>query len=262
MMKKNLFQILFTSVLIVTTSVLTGCASFSDLMASIDGSDKKPILQDVKKSPRYSENQNMAVPTDRQYHHMTRSKMEDESDLGSNAGSTWVMDGQGSYLFAQNKMRREGDLTNVKLDGPAMKQVETKVSVIKKLLKQLEEQEALNNSLAAAGGDLTRTPAAVATAAGAAPAADAKKDEPKKEDDDKEALAEVQSVPSRIVEKLPDGNYRIKGQQPFMIGKREYKVIVTGMLRPEDFNDEGIGSQKLLDPQYDVVSIRKNSHND
>jgi len=61
---------------------------------------------------------------------------------------------------------------------------------------------------------------------------------------------------------LPDGNYRVKGQQPFMIGKRDYKVIVTGMLRPEDFNDEGISSQKLLDPQYDVVSIRKNTKNE
>ena len=171
------------------------------------------------------------------------------------------MDGQGSYLFAQNKMRKEGDLLNVKLDGPAQKQVETKVSVIKKLLKQLEEQEALNNSLAAAGGDLTRTPAAVAAPAAAAATPEPKKDEAKK-DDDKDGLVDVQVVPTRIVEKLPDGNYRVKGQQPFMIGKRDYKVIVTGMLRPEDFNDEGISSQKLLDPQYDVVSIRKNTKNE
>ncbi|MNL31973.1 Flagellar L-ring protein [compost metagenome] len=75
-------------------------------------------------------------------------------------------------------------------------------------------------------------------------------------------MANVETVPSKIVEKLPDGNYRIKGQQPFMIGKREYKVIVTGLIRPEDFNDEGITSQKLLDPQYDVVSIRRNSRNE
>jgi flagellar L-ring protein precursor FlgH len=29
------------------------------------------------------------------------------------------------------------------------------------------------------------------------------------------------------------------------------------MIRPEDYNDEGVVSQKLLDPQYDVVSIRR-----
>jgi flagellar L-ring protein precursor FlgH len=47
-----------------------------------------------------------------------------------------------------------------------------------------------------------------------------------------------------------------------MIGKREYKVIVTGLIRPEDFNDAGIISEKLLDPQYDVVSLRKTKSNE
>ena len=43
-----------------------------------------------------------------------------------------------------------------------------------------------------------------------------------------------------------------------MIGKREYKVIVTGMIRPEDFNDQAaVSSGKLMDPQFDVVSIRR-----
>ena len=195
----------------------------------------------------------MAIPTDRQYKHMNRNRMEEESDLGSNAGSTWVMEGQGAYLFAQNKARRIGDVTSVKLDGPALKQVETKVSVIKKLLKQLEDQQQQQEAVD------VRAPA---SEGGAAPVA--KKEEPKKEekDDSKEVMADIQSVPSRLVEKLPDGNYRLKGSQPFMIGKREYKVIVTGMIRPEDYNDEGVVSQKLLDPQYDVVSIRKTAKNE
>ena len=164
------------------------------------------------------------------------------------------MDGQGAYLFSQNKTRKEGDHLNVKLDAPAMKQVETKVSVIKKLLKQLEEQQQQQQKLAnplAEGqkaGEATRAPAA----AEAAKTETAEKDEP----------TDIQSVPTRIVERMPDGNYRLKGQQPFMIGKREYKVIVTGLIRAEDFNDQGIGSDKLLDPQYDVVSIRRNARNE
>ncbi|MGE5086663.1 MAG: flagellar basal body L-ring protein FlgH [Bacillota bacterium] len=235
--------------ILLSMVLISGCATVNDFLMSLDGKQENPSLDKIRSAPRYSDNQNLGVPTDRQYKKMTRSRMEEESDLGSNAGSAWVMDGQGAYLFAQNKMRREGDMLNVKLDAPAQKQVETKVSVIKKLLKQLEEQEKapeLNNSLAA-NGDANRAPAAVAN-----------KEEPKKEDE-KDALADVQNIPTKIVEKLADGNYRVKGQQPFMIGKREYKVILTGMLRPEDFNDEGITSQKLLDPQYDVVSIRRNA---
>ncbi len=232
--------------------LMTGCASLEELLS---GPPKTANLENIKSAPRYSEQENLGVPTDRQYKRMTRNRLEEESDLGSNAGSTWVMEGQGAYLFAQNKMRREGDILNVNLDGPAMKQVETKVSVIKKLLKQLEEQQQaeLKNSLAA-NADPARGPASEA-AAKPEPAKVEEKEEP-------QSLDEVKNIPTRIVEKLADGNYRIKGQQPFMIGKREYKVIVTGMLRPEDFNDEGISSQKLLDPQYDVVSIRRNTRNE
>lgn len=253
-MRMNLIK---TVILVLGLATLSGCATMKDLFASLNGEDKAPRLENIKTAPKYSDNQNMAVPTDRQYKRMNRQRMEEESDLGQSAGSSWVMEGQGAYLFAQNKMRTEGDLLNVKLDAPAMKQVQTKVSVIKGLLKQLEDQQKaeLNNSLASAGGD-SRAPAS----------ADAKKEEPKKEEpkaaEKEEDLADIANVPTRIVEKLADGNYRVKGQQPFMIGKREYKVIVTGMIRPEDFNDEGITSQKLLDPQYDVVSIRKNKSNE
>ena len=64
-------------------------------------------------------------------------------------------------------------------------------------------------------------------------------------------------VPTRIVELLKDGNYRVKGDQPFMIGKREYKVIVTGIVRPADFDDAGISAEKLLDPKFDIVSLKR-----
>lgn len=234
----------------------SGCATMNDFLKSFDESAQPGAsLGNLKSAARYSDNQNLGVPTDRQYKRMTRNRLEDESDLGATAGSAWVMEGQGAYLFAQNKMRKEGDLLSVKLDGSAMKQVETKVSVIKKLLKQLEDQQQqdMNNSLAL-NTDAARTPAST----------EAAKAEPTKsaEKEDKEDLTEVQNVPTRIVEKLADGNYRIKGQQPFMIGKREYKVIVTGLIRPEDFNDQGISSDKLLDPQYDVVNIRRNTRNE
>lgn len=253
MIKQKYFLLIPT---VLLSFVMSGCATMSDLLSSLNGDRPTTTpLEKIDTAPKYSESQNLGVPTDRQYKRMTKNRLEDESDVGSGAGSSWVMEGQGAYLFAQNKMRKDGDMLNVKLDAPAMKQVQTKVSVIKKLLKQLEEQQnptpaPLGNTLASADG--TRAPASAAPAAAAAPA------EPKKDDaDDKDFQAEVENIPTRIVEKLADGNYRIKGQQPFMIGKREYKVILTGMIRPEDFNDEGITSQKLLDPQYDVVSIRR-----
>jgi flagellar L-ring protein precursor FlgH len=141
---------------------------------------------------------------------------------------------------------------NVKLEGAAQKQVETKVAVIKKLLKQLEEEELRSQQSVAlpaqAEADATGKKAGDRAPASAAAAPPPEKEEP----------LDIGIIPTKITERQADGNYRIKGAQPFMIGKREYKVIVTGLIRPEDFNDEGIGSGKILDPQYDVVSLRRN----
>ena len=57
----------FLSLVVVVTVALglTGCASFDKLMASLDGETNVPPLKDIYKAPRYSENENLAVPTDR-----------------------------------------------------------------------------------------------------------------------------------------------------------------------------------------------------
>lgn len=230
-------------ILLLTIVVLSGCSSlWKDAKETVG---LEPVTPEGESIVRFSENPNMLNVSNRNYKRMTKQRMEEEAEIHAQAGSMWTNEGQGSYLFSQNKSRREGDLLNVKIEGSAQKQIDTKVSVIKKLLKKLEEEELraaqADSKVADNNGDAKRAPAAAAAA-------------PKEEKDEP---VQIDAVPTRLVEKTPDGNYRVKGQQPFMIGKREYKVIVTGLIRPEDFNDEGIASSKLLDPQYDVVSIRK-----
>lgn len=251
-MNRGLFFKGFFLLAIAVCLMNTGCSTLNELLGEGDSNATAAENPAPKEVVRFSENQNVLNPVNRQYHRTTRAKIEEESDLGSHAGSMWSGEGQGSYLFAQNKTRREGDLLNVKLEGSAQKQVETKVSVIKKLIKQLEEEDLKGQAPANGdgGGDqktAVRAPASTDAAAGGAA--------PKK--DEKDEAIDVSLVPTKIVERMADGNYRIKGAQPFMIGKREYKVIVTGMIRSEDFNDEGVSSGKLLDPQFDVVSIRR-----
>ena len=78
--------------------------------------EPKPVDQsEAEPLTKYSDNTNMAPAADREYKRMTRQRMEDESDLQSGAGSLWVMEGQTSYLFAQNKQRRPGDPTQIKV---------------------------------------------------------------------------------------------------------------------------------------------------
>lgn len=247
-MNRNL---VFNSVFIIAIffSLLnSGCSSLKGLLGSVGApATEEPVKPQVTK---FSDNQNVMTTTNRNYKRMNKQRMEEESDVGSQAGSMWVGEGQGAYLFTQNKTRKEGDLLNVKIDGSAQKQIETKVSVIKKLLKQLEEEELKANQPPVDQTLADNNANPKKTEADRAPASEKK--------EEKEEPLEIGAVPTRIVERLADGNYRVKGAQPFMIGKREYKVIVTGLIRPEDFNDEGVSSGKILDPQYDVVSLRRN----
>jgi flagellar L-ring protein precursor FlgH len=239
-------KILFSLILVL---MFSSCATVNSLFSKEPNKSAEGPEPDLIK---YSDNQNTYNPSNRQYQKMNRQQLEDDSELHSSAGSMWVMDGQGSYLFAQNKMRRDGDLMSVQLEGTAQRQVETKVTMIKKLLADLEAMEK------PPGADPAATPAAGLAGAKPAAAPAPARAPAAGEADDKEGAVKVDAVPTRIVEKLPDGNYRVQGQSPFMIGKREYKVVVTGLVRPEDFNDQvPVSSNKLLDPQYDVVSIRR-----
>ena len=131
-----LFQTFFL-VMIVVSLMNSGCASLQELVGAGGDKPAAAVEPDGEPRTRFSETPVVLNPSNRQYRKMTRSKMEEESDLGANAGSMWVMEGQGAYLFSQNKTRSEGDLLNVKVEGAAQKQIETKVSVIKKLHKQL-----------------------------------------------------------------------------------------------------------------------------
>ncbi|MEZ0391265.1 MAG: flagellar basal body L-ring protein FlgH [Pseudobdellovibrionaceae bacterium] len=250
-MKRSVFFQAFFLLMIAFSLMNAGCSTLQSWIGAEPDADAA-VEKDDKPATKFSQTPNVLNPSDRQYRKMTKSKMEEESDLGSQAGSMWVMEGQGAYLFTQNKSRREGDLLNVKVEGSAQKQIETKVSVIKKLLKQLEEEELKANQPVEQPPLADNNPNPKKPEADRAPASTGEKK------DEAEQPLDIGAVPTRIVERLADGNYRIKGAQPFMIGKREYKVIVTGLIRPEDFNDEGVSSSKLLDPQFDVVSIRRN----
>ena len=229
----------------------------------------------------YSKNTQMIPAIDRNYKRMTKARMEEESDLQAGAGSLWVMDGQKSYLFAQNNKRREGDPTSLKVEGNAMKQVQLKVNTIQDLLNDLEEQrrqadleqkkqEAEKKRLAdvelefkkimdadnapeekvareqAEKAIKDRKPASVEIAKPV-----------KVEKEVKVDLKEIEMIPSKIVEKVEGGLYRISGYQTLTIKNRPYKVIATGLIRTDDFSDQQISSNKLVDPQFDVIHLKK-----
>lgn len=273
-------------ILLILPLFFSGCATVSDFF----GFDAPPKIEEVvvKEEPqqepytKYSDISNYAPTSDRHYKRMTREKMEEDSELHAGAGSLWVMEGQTSYLFAQNKHRREGDMTSVKVEGSSMKLLQTKVSTIQDLLKQLEIQkkeaedkkrkdEEAKQKLAAieaekksilAKNEADNEDAALQMAEkriaerkpASEPAKVAAKDEIK---DEKIDLKELDKLPMKITEALPGGQYKVSGQQTLTIRNRPYKVIATGIVRADDYNDQSISSEKLYDSQFDVVHVKK-----
>lgn len=247
---------------------LSGCGTFGIKLKNFmrgngwseDVAPQKPLS--------FSDTPNYKKGEQRKYVRMTRDQFEAEAKVGAQEGSLWIMEGQGAYLFSQNIVRLVGDLLAVKLEGSARTQVDTKINVIKKLLRKIENPgrrlaseaepeagKATDDKKKDAEKDKTAKDTKGKDGKDAKDGASTAKTDGENKDDEN-ALG-VDAVPTRIVQRMSDGNYRVKGSQSFMIGKREFRVIVTGIVRDQDFNDEGISSQALLEPVYDVVSVKK-----
>lgn len=235
----------------------TGCGSLGKKLKGFLGGKSPEQAQAMakarQKKPSFSQNGNYQSGPRRQYKRQTKETLADEARLKSGAGSLWVMEGQGAYLFSENIVRMIGDPVSVRIEGESKEQLESKTKVIKGLLDKLEARAEARRQAKLRG------PAGEKSGAGAKKEEDEKKKtaQNKKGQPGDEEEFKVRTVTGRVVERTVDGNYRIKGSQPFMIGSREYKVIVTGIVRAEDFNESGISSSKLLDPNFDIVGLRK-----
>jgi flagellar L-ring protein FlgH len=246
----------------------TACGTFGKkLKAFMAGEDAPTQNIEQRAGTRFSNTPNLPVEQkNRLYKRVTRQSFEQDGLLQENAGSLWVMEGQASYLFSQNIIRVVGDLVNVELDGGPRNQLNAKVEVIQKLLERTK-RENLRREIAAAQAAQTASQNAQAEKKPEVKTADINPNnpgtnEPLKQDGDKDddgdsGNFDVSIVPARIVEKSSDGSYRIKGSQAFMIGRKEYKVIVTGMIRSSDINDDMIQASRVLDPRFDIVSTKK-----
>lgn len=253
----------------------TGCATINGALKGLFGGKSDTVAQTPKSgTTRFSETDNVRYNNDLKYKRMNRDRFEEEAEVAQNAGSLWVMEGQGAYLFAQNTTRLVGDILNVRVDGNPKMQLQTKTRVIAKLLSRLERPSAtgLRGPASAvapqAGAQGQPQPGAAPNAqapadpnapqaAGLQPGQPVAQSLAPAQAATPDAPFNVESVPTRIVEVLRDGSYRIRGTQDFMIGKREYRVIVTGIVRQEDFNEDGISADKLMDSQFDIVSAKR-----
>lgn len=271
--------VLRRALLFLFLPLAVGCASFGKewkkFVNGDDSSDKPKANMQASRPMSYNQQNNVLPNTYRKYKRTTRSDLEGQAHLESKAGSLWVMEGQGAYLFSQNIVRMIGDPIAIKLEGDPVDQLSAKTKVISKLLAQLEERRRRAVGRGPAGEDGAKpddkaAPPAAAPAAPPAQAANGKTNGQAPANGQAAANGanangapneegkefNVKTVPTRVVERMVDGNYRVRGMQPFMIGHREYKVIVQGVVKAEDFNEEGINASQLIDSSFDIVSSK------
>jgi flagellar L-ring protein FlgH len=218
----------------------------------------------------------------------TRKSLEEQSMLGEEAGSLWVGRGQASYLFTNNNLRLIGDILPVKIEGYPKEQIQTKANVISKLLaeilneqrqeiklkqdelkkqmepdpaKEQEQSNFLQRGLASVGtkDNPTEAPPDPAVELKKSEKQLAKITEEESEIKDLQKAKEfpIRSIVTHVIEIQKDGNYRVKGEQPFMIGKREYRLLVMGTVRAEQYEEKGISAEILVDPVFDIISEKK-----
>src|SRR6185437_9990281 len=98
-------------IIIVVSLALSACSSFATKMKSfLDGGKAQTSASQQMPMPA-ADNMNEVTP--RAYGRMTAARMEQEAHLDDRAGSLWVGQGQGAYLFSENTERLAGDLLNV-----------------------------------------------------------------------------------------------------------------------------------------------------
>jgi flagellar L-ring protein precursor FlgH len=230
---------------------LSGCSSLGKKWKELISGGSAPSAKASRQpqSTSYSQQKSLVPTTYRQYKRVKHKDLKNEARLDSRAGSLWVMEGQGAYLFSQNIVRMIGDPLAIRMEGEPKEQLSQKAEVVSDLLKQLEERRKLARARAKGtpAKKKSEAPAQNPQVPAVANRAPASKDS---------GPFSVKSVPTRIVERMVDGNYKVRGMQPFMIGSREYKVIVSGIVRSEDFNEQGISATQLLDPKFDIVSSK------
>jgi flagellar L-ring protein precursor FlgH len=252
---------------------LSGCSSIAQKWKSlISGGDSDSAKSSSNSKEggagvnpaSFNKDPNYGNPKERQYKRITKSNFSEEQQLEENAGSLWKREGQGSFLFSQNNLRVLGDVVNVEVEGKVADNLNIKVDLIKKNQIKMEQMAARPVAAAAQNGKLPRPgektersvaaaqPAPAAPAAGSgnaqgAPGADGHSKDQFKFD----------SVPCRIVDKNVDGSYRVKGMQTVYIGKKEYKLIVTGNIRSDDLSMDKVMASKVMDSKFDLVATNK-----
>lgn len=172
-----------------------------------------------------------------------------------NEGSLWNGDTQDNFYFTQNTFFKVGDLIKVKMDSEINDSLNSRIASLlgdkAKSVRKVASEEAasaISNKVAeevdgvvkndrlskAIGGELgSRVESAL---------------------DLPETYVNIDEIPVRIVESLPNRVFSILGSKKIFIKNAPYQVVLSGSVRHEDILKDGsILSQNVLESRLELT---------
>lgn len=239
-------------------------ASVNEYAASNQGSWVDQDARDeIHRMQRYASEQDVLPDVKRQYQDSARATAEDFIDKQQEAGSLWASNGQTNYFFVKNRIKGVGDIITLTLQGEIIRDIANEV---KKTLTQQElDAEIMEYA------DMRRSPASMAAnAANATAAADANgaagtnKAQASAVElptyqtlDIRQSLGVKEGEPLmvEIMERYPNGNYKVRGTKRVPYKGSTRLVSVVGIIKNEDISEnDTVGSEKIY--EYMVKAYR------
>ncbi len=228
-------------------------------------------------APSYSNSPDYAPPTRRLYKNGNRATRADFVDESTNEGSLWASDGQTNYYFTKNKIRGVGDIVSVKVEEGLVKDSANEIArTLNSRERQMEleiAQDRIRSKAFGLPGPDAKPGADALATSNAAPArapAGAAGADPQKTDKDVEVrratpadidvaksmeLKAGDNIMSEIIERYPNGNYKIRGSKKVAY-RNGYRILsMVGIVKGSDIGeDDSVASGKLY--EYRLEALR------
>lgn len=188
----------------------------------------------------------------------TRAKKEDFIDQAQGSGSLWASDGQTNYFFTKNRIKTVGDIISVQIEDQMAKDISSEVKrTLTKSEREYELTLANEEKEAAQSSGSSRKPASTdpaAAAAEAAPTTDAREVSMADLDLSKHVGVKTgDTIMAEILERYPNGNYKVKGTKRVPYRSNTRLVQFTGIARGTDIDDgDQVASGKFYEYRLNV----------
>jgi len=184
-----------------------------------------------------------------------RATRNDFIDQTQDSGSLWASNGESNFFFSKNRSRSPGDIVTITIEDEMLRDIQAEV---KRTLTGAERRRELDlleakyaQGAAKASGSSAANQDQLKTSAAAPESPDLSFGAV-----DVSPVVSVKAGDSflaEIVERFPNGNYKIKGSKRVPYRNTTKLMTLVGIVRGNDLGDEKVPSGKIYEYRLQIV---------